>query len=180
MPYTSDSSQTSYISVQEFLDRMDVNIVANLCSDDSSTPIASTDLPTNTKLLAALNGASGMLESAIFAGERYNAADLQALNGMSREYMLWILRAIAAYLLWTRRDAGSPPETLMNEYNNALNVLNELSLGKMIFSFNETSKAGLPITQQMTASQYWNNNYVSSRWTRMFGPRSKDVRSRGF
>lgn len=175
MPYTSDSSPSPYFSAQDFFNRFNITLACQLCSDDPSQPIDTTSIYTNSKLIAAISDACGQMEAALFVGERYGSADLSALTGVSQQYMFRILSDIAAYNLWSLRGASSPPESVVKGYERAQELLHRLSDGENIFSFAEVGQAGIPETKSIKASDYWTNNFISSRWQRMFGPRAKDL-----
>ena len=81
MPMTPASSPNAYCPVTEFLKRVDLRTVAQKASD-TGVDIPQSLLPVNANVLAALLTASGMFESAVLCGKRYQLADLQALAGM--------------------------------------------------------------------------------------------------
>lgn len=173
MAYNPESSATSYITPDDLFARMDINLICQLCSD-TQVPIDVAVIRDDVNLLAALNDASGELESSIFVSKRYGAADLQALDGVSRQYMLRILSDLAAYNLWTRRKAGEPPGTVAKAYEKAQAVLVDLQTGQDIFSFEEIAASGVPVTYQMQMADHYNNNMLSTLWRRIYGSRTKD------
>lgn len=81
MPKTVISSGVSFLPVTEFLKFVDKRTVAQLCSD-TGVDVLVANLPTDPNLSAALLSASGMLEFAIFKGNRYSVADINALCGV--------------------------------------------------------------------------------------------------
>jgi hypothetical protein len=176
MPMTPASSLVSYLSVDEFLDRRDRRSVAQYCTDDPSNPADPNNLGSNRQLIAALNGASGQLESAVMRSQIYQLADLQALTGVSLEYMKKILSDLAMYDLMTRRPGPAPSETVIDAYNRALEALEALANGTRIFSFLETAEAGLVETQPFLLTDYYKNNLISARWTPFFGIRQAERR----
>ena len=176
MVYTPNSAASPYLQPSDLIARVDVNLLCELVSDNGSSPVSPTELLTDTNLITALSDASGELESAIFASERYSPVDLQALTGVSQQYMIRILCDLAIYYLWTRRNTAPLPQTLQEKYDKATEALKSLSMGIRIFSFLEVQEAGVPVTQQMQLSQYYNNNLISARWHRMFGYRQSERR----
>lgn len=166
---TPNSSSNAYLTAADFLARKDLRSVAQFCSDDPNNPVPDGSVATNPNLLAALNAASGMLESAVLTSERYSVSDLQSLSGVSSEYMKSLLADIGMYLIMTRRPGPSPPETVVTSYEMALQALDALSRGERIFAFSETEQAGLPDTYQMTMSDQYRDNMWSVRNRRWLG-----------
>ena len=173
----SVSSTTSYVSASDFLALKDWRTAAQLCSDDPTNPIPDpTTLSTNTNFLTILNAASGELESAVLRSEIYQVTDLQALTGVSLAYLKKIVCDIAMRLMYSRRPGPNPSETVINDYDKAMDALNNLSNGVRIFSFQQTTQAGLPDVYQMQTWDYINNNLVTARWPRAFGIRQSERR----
>lgn len=170
-----NSSTTSYLSASDFLARKDYRSVAQYCSDDPAAPLSDSDggaqVSASPNLLAAINSACGMLESAALSSRRYSVADLQALDGMSLEYMKMILSNIAMYLIMTRRPGPNPPDTVVAAYEEAMKLLDALSNGERIFAFAEAEEAGLPEVYQMTTADLYRNNVPSVRYGRAWGMR---------
>jgi phage gp36-like protein len=172
----SNSSLTSYASVADLLALKDYRTIAQLCSDDGANPIPLADLPTNINLLTILSTASGELESAVLRSGIYQVTDLSGLSGVSLAYLKKIVCDIAMKLLYSRRPGPAPSETCINDYNSAMDALNNLANGVRIFSFQQTQEAGLPQVYQMQTYDYINNNLVTARWPRMFGIRQDERR----
>ena len=117
MSLTPATSATSYCPAAEFLKRVDQRTIQQLCGD-AGVDVPLNLLQSNANLLAALLTASGMVESAIFAGKRYQVADLQALSGTPAGVLLGSVMGgtIAAgtygYVVTTTTAAG---ETLPSQ-----------------------------------------------------------------
>ena len=172
------SSQTAYITPADFLARKDQRSVGQYCSFDGQDVLTYAELvgpPVNVTLAAALNTASGALESAVLTSQHYAVTDLQALDGMSLEYMKTILSDIAMYEIVCNRPTNNPPETVSQKYQLALQALQDLSDGKRIFAFQETADAGLPKVQRISPfTRYFTDGMVTARMNRGFGQRYAD------
>lgn len=174
-----NSSPSAYLSVADFLARKDERSVAQWASDDPQNPVSVANLPANANVQAAIDAACGMLESAVLRSGRYSVADLQALQGMSLEYMKKILSDIAMYNLIGRRPGPAPPETALSSYEEAIKALNDLSDGIRIFAFREAELAGVSSTKKFSTIDYQANNLIPYRWTRAFGVRQGSRRFLG-
>src|SRR5215475_13456156 len=96
------SSQTAYASVEDLLLRYDSRTIGQLVSD-MNTPVAADKLKANDTVLAALMDASGSLESACVAGNRYLPSDLQNLTGASQGFLKMLTCDLAMGRLVLRR-----------------------------------------------------------------------------
>lgn len=176
-----DSSPTPYLQVSDVLARLDWRPIAGLVNDfpgsaTEPTPVTYNDLLTNVNLIAIIQSACGELESAVLRSEMYQVSDLQALNGVSQQYLFTIISDIVAYGCYTRRMGPAPSEMVINNYNRAMKALEDLSNGTRIFSFQQTAQAGLPVTYQFNPYDLAvNQNLVSAKWERSFGRRN-DIR----
>lgn len=178
MAKTSASSATAYLPASEFLKRVDVRIVAQLCSDDR-TPVNTsgnppvvdvTGLATNVNLLACINDACGDLEAAAFIGEMYKAEDLQALTGMSLAKLYRILTDLTFCYLMERRPElqVTKPET----FDRSVAWLDLLAQGKRIFAFTETAAAGLMEIQHESTADVDNRQGITWITRDFFGRRA--------
>jgi hypothetical protein len=138
---TPSSSATSYASVADLVARVDVRVLQELASNDE-TPVATGSLASNTKVLTALLGASGEVESACFVGKQYLPIDLAALTGASLAYLKDIVCALALGRLFVmgRPDRkGEPPRSV----DDAREVLQQLYRSERVFGLLEQQKAAL-------------------------------------
>jgi hypothetical protein len=141
---TPISSANAYCSVAEFLKRYDWRTIAQLMSDDDTTPTERTtltDSTTNegTRLADILKDASGQVEMAAFAGGRYAPADLEALTGNQSAFLKRLVANIAVGMCYQRRPdlyAALPVQA-----QEAANILNALAGGEMIFGLQENIDA---------------------------------------
>ena len=171
MSGTPDSSQSSFITVAQFLNRKDWRAVAQLCMDDG-TQATEASLATNQNLLTILMEASGEVESSLVASNRYSVADLQAVNGVSQTYLQGIVADIAMYKCFGRRDAPGPPETVMQQYAEALTKIENLRNGTTVLSFIENKEAGVATNEYMQVPDLLNLNLFSNSCSRSLGNRN--------
>jgi phage gp36-like protein len=137
---TPSSSSTAYASPADMKTRYDVRVLQELCSD-SDTRISIGGLDTNERLLAALADASGLVESACFAGKAYQPTDLAALTGVSLAYLKRLVCDLAMGCLFLARPdrKGEPPKST----ELALERLEQMRRGEMVFGLREQQGAGL-------------------------------------
>jgi len=184
---TPNSGSTTYLTPQEFLTRRDARSVYQYATDSDGDPLlggnsASTAAmiaalvnpatPQGAILAALLMDASGMLESACLRSGRYSPADLAALTGNSAGYMKRILSSMVMYGLMTRRPGPTPPDTIVQDYTDAVKALSDLSEGTKIFAFAEAEAAGLPATRRYTIRDQISNDMISALYYPMFGTRA--------
>lgn len=178
---TPQSSSTSYLSAAEFLKRVDVRTVGDLCSD-SNTRLTPTQLLTDDNLAAALLDASGELESAVFVGKKYQPADLAVMvatpsAGQAKIYRL--LTAIAKVFLVERRVGVNVPEEFLAGSERAQAQLRALAEGTEIFSFTEAAEAGVIDLEPVTPAEVLTRFDVVVQTERFFGIRSNRAQGPG-
>lgn len=174
MPFTSISSPTPYASPADFLSRYDVNVTGQLTSD-SGQQNSATELLTDPDLITALMDASGDVEAACLVAGRYQPTDLQALTGVSLNYLKRITCALAAQYLVERRWSI---EGYMPQYEQALAALDQLRNGLQIFAYAEVAAAGTPKNFYLNDNNFLNLNLVSNL-SRYFGIRQDRKRPLG-
>jgi hypothetical protein len=145
----SNSSQVSYASPLDFITRVDVEIPGLLCRDDQTvaTPAA---LLTDPVLQTCLEDASGAVEAQCLIARRYTPDDLQALTGVSRQFLKRIVCGLTIQYLRWRRGMMEPSTYPM--YLESMKWLEALSDGEAIFALVQVEKAGLPHSEAITAS----------------------------
>lgn len=157
-----------YLSVANFLLRCDQRPVADLVSDDGS-PVDTTSLSSNDKLIAALLDASGLVESAAMRGARYAPADLSALTGVAQGRLFRLITEIAVRYLYERRpDKGPAPEMS----KTAMEELELLRQGEMIFGTVETAGAQTQHHEVETSVRVESRDGTTYQGRRYFGRRT--------
>ncbi len=139
----------SYAQPQDAIDRIDVRRWGDLVLDTGKRATA-TQLLTNTRLVAVLNDAAGMIDAALLRSGRYTPADLQTLatttdNG---NFLLLRINVDLAYGLACEARGYSEAEVgaMAPGYLKALEYLERLALGDWIFGLAPVIAAGNPTT----------------------------------
>lgn len=157
----------AYATADDIANYKDARRLGDLVSDDG-TRVAAGSLSGNAKLEAALEAASGEVESAVFVGERYSTADLSGLTGNSLAYLKKIVCDIAYAILWERK-AEADPELRADAIERSQRHLKMLRSGERIFDVDEAKDAGLPKLVQASRVELDRMNYIRDR-TRNFFP----------
>lgn len=178
-PKTLLSATTSYLSPGEFLKRVDVNTVGDLCSD-TKVRITPTALLTDPNLQAALDDAAGDVESAVQMGGKYTPADLAVLiatASVGRAKLYRIITAIAKVYLVERRPGANVPEEFLAGADRAQAAIKALAQGIEIFSFKEAADAGRIDTKPATPQDVTDRFGPVVQASRYFGVRSDRAQS---
>jgi len=135
----------------DLLKRFDADIVGALASDDRQKP-SRADTANHANVCTALKSASGRFEAAVLHGERYTIANLDALDGTSKEYMKDIICTLGMVRLLRRRPGAYKElrEELTTEEENHMKLL---STGVDVFDLDAHREAGL-IDQTETTENY--------------------------
>jgi len=173
MAKTPNSSAASPMTGADFLKRKDWRTVADYCADDdvrSATAAALlADATKMANLQAALDDAAGMVEGAALAGNRYTPADLAALTGVGRAFLLRLIADLAMGLLVERRPDKKLP--VPPSFERAQAELEDLRFGKLIFGLQEAADAGQMDLDAETEVQATDRNLTSTQCQRFFGRR---------
>jgi hypothetical protein len=172
MAKTVDTSAATLCPVLAFLDRVDHRTVGDLASDDGER-IPAGSLPSHPTVLACLLDASGQVEQACQVGKRYSPADLAALTGVGRAGLYRLVTRLAMLLLFERRPDRElkVPEVV----RQALDDLQKLRDGELLFPFVEAQDAGLPTAEIETAEQVEARGGIVQASSRLFGRRNNRV-----
>lgn len=132
----------AYATPADFMERYDVRPTGDLVADDGvSVPVG--DLPTNTKLLTALDDASGEIDSALMAGGRYSVLQLAALTGNSLAYLKRLTCELARIDLLERRMELGNADEFAKFTKLTYDKLERLRTGENLFNLPEAIKASL-------------------------------------
>jgi len=179
MPQTLASSTALLCPVSEFLKRVDVSAVGKLASD-MATPIAPAALATNANVLAALQDAGGLFESACSVGGRYSQQDIAVILAAPTTAacgMMWrIITDIAWAGLFERRpnkDVPTPPSL-----ERSLQWLDMLADGRRIFPFLQSEHAGVMQVVESSVDDVETRNGAVYQARAFYGTRSD--RDRGW
>jgi len=145
MAQTLASSTALLCPVAEFLKRVDRVAVAKLASDVPGVPVDQGSLASDPNVLAALQDASGLVESACSVGGRYSQADIAAILAAPTTAACGMLYRIVADIAWAglferrpNKDIPTPPSM-----ERSLTWLDMLADGKRIFPFLQSEDAGV-------------------------------------
>jgi len=156
----------AYAAPADLAARYDETTLKDLASD-TGDPVA--DITTDTNVLAALDDASGRVQSAVSVSRLYSAVELAALTGVSLSLLKRITCELAMVFMLERR-----PEKYGDEYTGRLrqsseDYLDRLRRGERLFDVEAAKDAGLPTIDGPTAIEYRTLNMVTNR-TRNFYP----------
>lgn len=137
----------SYADGDDFIVRYDTRLVGKLLSDTGTAVVA----PQNSDDLAVyLEQASGEVEAACFAGERYTADDLTNLEGNSLALLKGLVCALAFWLMLQRRGES------LDKYPHVeqqLTLLDQLRNGARVFNVAAVLDSGHGKTQVISANE---------------------------
>jgi phage gp36-like protein len=163
-----------YATVDEFLERYDVRDIGDLLADDN-VQITAAQCQTNKKLLAALNDASGEIDSAVMVGERYTPTDLRNLTANSAYTLIRITCEIALARLMQRRPGRAIEQVkAMREAADA--SLKSLSQGNAVLETTTAGTAGQPSISTITFAEYTSLNLLRDRASGYYPPRQLPLR----
>jgi phage gp36-like protein len=171
----------SYATPAHIKVRYNVTRVGQLVRDDGSTA-SPTQLDTDANLQAALDDASGEIELAALAGQRYATTDLQALKtayaaGPSNSQynsgaLLVRLTCDLAYgnLIGRKGMDAATTDAMAPRVRWAQAVLQQLRDGDRIFNIDANTLAGLPLNVEIGKQRTYLTQYMS----RYFGDLTTD------
>ena len=175
---TAASGVTSYALQTDFTARFDWRTASQLLSD-TETALTQDEVSESTRLLTLLQEASGEVESATLAGNRYvitsSQNDLEDLTGNSLEYLVGLVCTLAASRLYERR-----PDMLQKiapRVEAAREALDMLRKGERIFGTVEHAQAGRMTHEQHTVAHTEDRRGISvlaERWLGHRGWRKRD------
>lgn len=136
-----------YASTTDFAKRYDSRVVGKLLSDDG-TPVS--PITSSTTLASLLDEASGLIEAACLAGERYTTDDLEGLEDNSLETLKGLTCGLAFWLLLQRR--GQPIKNYP-AVDMQLTLLDQLRNGARVFNVAAVLDAGHGKTEVQTINE---------------------------
>lgn len=156
----------SYATPEQFLARYDARVIGDVVSD-TGEEVSPQELLDDPNLQAALDDATGDIDSSAIVGERYLPADLETLaanaGSNSRFHLIRICCDIAlAYLL--RRRPSKDPERDAAMMDLAESHLEKLRRGDQLFYLGpDQDLAGVPSTTGPTTLDFRNLNLLRDR-----------------
>lgn len=168
----------AYATGDDLIARFDVDLVGDLSTDERE-PQSAGDVPTNSKVLTALEDASGEIDVALLAGGRYSAEQLEGLAGNSLAYLKRITCGLAIALLFQRRPEAADREHIEMLTKEAREAIRLLKGGANVFGLQEHIEAGQVDTGGPTALDLEARRDVTIRMGRYFpGPQTRLPSSR--
>lgn len=172
---TAASGDSAYCTVTQFLEFVDDRSVRDLLSDDGTRTAGS--LAANATLLLLLGAASGEVEAAACAGQRYvidpgatpPRNDLAALTGNSASLLARMVAWLAFHDLWSRRPSEAP---LHPQAQRALDFLERLRLGERVLGVLENHQAGHVEADLQSAAEVTARGGIVVTAERYFGLRN--------
>ena len=157
----------AYADAADLLARFDERIIADLASD-TGEPVG--DITNDMKVDAALDDASGKVDSALTVATIYTPTELTALEGGSLALLKRITCELAMVFLIRRRQENMGNEELNQIGVQAEEYLDRLRKGERVFGGSEAQQgAGLPTIDGPSVAQYTRMNLIPDR-TRNFYP----------
>lgn len=155
-----------YATSSQFLERYDRRRVGELCRDNNTSATTGEIVSPDAVVLAMLNDASGMIDSAVRAGRRYSTSDLAALPTNSNYLLVRLCCDLAYGLLVARRGYNATDQFAMSPlYTAALQTLEQLRNGERVFVTDGAMDAGLPTTAVIGRDI----NHITAEASRHFG-----------
>lgn len=155
----------AYASVNDLMARKDRNTVIDLASDTGSQV---DDFEIDPNIEAALDDASGAIESALLVGGQYTVTDLTGLEDNAKATLTRLTCEIAMAYLFDRRP-GYQPEAAEKALQRADAILTQFRRGELMFGLPAHIAAGLPSVDGPTVVDYNRLNMLADR-TRNYYP----------
>lgn len=163
---------TAYASANDLIARYDVEIVGELATDNRVT-LSRSDVLSHTNVATALLSASGEVDVALRAGQRYTPAQLLTLDDNSRSHLVDIVCAFAMARLFRRRP-GVHDEMAKSIREQADEFKKLLATGVNIFGIvDDTSNldASVPQVTGATSIEIYDRNFFPARAAGKYFPR---------
>lgn len=133
-------AQAQYITVAEWQEGTDDNVLAQLASDTGSPEV---DPDNSAVLLNCIERGSADVEKHALRGQRYTGADLAALQTADDWSLKGLVTDLATMHLYRLRGAVIP-EAVQSRIDIAQSELNELASGSIVFNDAGAQAAGAP------------------------------------
>jgi phage gp36-like protein len=162
----------AYASSSDLTARYDSRIIRDLASD-TGTPVSEGALATDTRVSAALDDASGRIDSALTVARIYSTDDLDALTGNSLALLKRITCELAMAFLISRRQEKMLDGSTAEVEQKGEDYLDRLRKGERLFGEAEAAKdAGLPSVDGPTSVEYAELNLLPDRTKHFFPSRA--------
>ncbi|HOM18097.1 MAG TPA: hypothetical protein PK777_05230 [Thermoguttaceae bacterium] len=159
-------------TVTDLVARWDQRLLADLAGD-TGQPVE--NLQSNPRILAALQGATGQLRSAILNGRRYSLDDLQHLDEDDAAYLKDLVCALAVLRLAACRVSTIGAEVWEALRKDCQEQLAALERGERIFATPAAQGAGLPQTDGPRWVEYQQLNLLVDRCRGYYPSRATEL-----
>lgn len=136
----------AFATAQNLRDRYDVRVIGKYASD-TGVPVPAAALSTNPRILAALRDATAVISAACVKGGRYPTATLNTLaadpDAGALLHKMTCALAMAS-LIGGRVGGVDEIDEVVHGYKDALENLNDLRNGSIVFDLPDTITATLP------------------------------------
>lgn len=157
----------AYATAADLINYTDARWLGDMASDDGKR-VPATELTDSGKITAALETASGLVESSCLQGKRYSTTDLSGLTGNSLAYLKMIVCDVAAWRLSERRRYIDPKD-YESRHTLAMEHLNALRNGSQVFNVADNLTAGvIDGTDGPTTVQLETLNLIRDRTKRFY------------
>lgn len=153
----------------EMLKRFDARMLGDLVSD-ADVRVDGPELLTNANLQAAIDDAWGEIIAALKRANRYTAADLTALTGESKQFLIRLNCKLALRNLHQRRRWDADDEIREVATSEADRMLKQLTSGERVLDIEDVKQAGVPTIAEQTVSSVQRANLVVDRARQGFYP----------
>lgn len=180
---TIGSGLSAYATLQDLANRFDIRPIRQLVSD-VGVPLDPAGNMVAGEVNALLMEASGWVEAAASAGARYEITptrnDLLTIyqSGTNTAEMLkGLVCAITYWMIWERRPEwlGGNPGELPSRVKIALQKLEDLNQGHIVFGLVESEEAGDMSDYTETAQDVQNRHGITVTARPLFGPRNNQL-----
>lgn len=146
---------TAFATAADMMNRYDVTTLGDICGD-AGVRITPAQLPTNTKLLTALNSATGKIKANALRAGRYTVADLEGLTGESKAYLADLTCRVAFWYLWQRKPYTDDQQRHQLKAD-ADDAIEEIRTGAECFEVQDAIDAGHPTISTVTRVEIEND-----------------------
>lgn len=140
----------AYATPAQMLQRFDYRMIGDLVADDG-TQVSSANLLTDANLQAALDDASGAIDGALRASDRYTETELSSLSQTDKHLVRITCDITVLYLVDRRPHAIRMTEILERILARAAQHIEDLRSGKNILDINAHDNAGSPTVDAPTS-----------------------------
>lgn len=146
-----------WASISQLGERYDERLLGELASDtDERVPITG-----NSRLETALEDATAFVQSAVHQGQTYTESQMSSIVAGSNRLVIRLVCDIAIKHLHARR-AREMPSVVQSNYDDAMDILDDLRQGKRVFDAETNASSQTVATHAQPLATRANNLPISS------------------